>query len=50
MGVGGAHGVWTFAGGGGVGGFDDHRNVRAWLGRGLARPAVQRGRAIPAAP
>ena len=29
---------------------DDHRNVRAWLDRGLARPAVQRGLLIPARP
>lgn len=27
--------------------FDDHRNVAAWLDRGLARPAVQRGLEIP---
>ena len=29
-------------------GFDDFRNVGAWLERGLARPAVQRGLTIPA--
>jgi GST-like protein len=29
-------------------GFDRFRNVAAWLERGLARPAVQRGLAIPA--
>lgn len=29
-------------------GFDDFPNVAAWLERGLARPAVQRGLAIPA--
>ena len=28
-------------------GFDDFRNVAAWLERGLARPAVQRGLKIP---
>lgn len=28
-------------------GFDDFANVAAWLERGLARPAVQRGLAIP---
>ncbi len=28
-------------------GFDQYRNVVAWLDRGLARPAVQRGLAIP---
>jgi GST-like protein len=29
-------------------GFDDFENVAAWLERGLARPAVQRGLKIPA--
>ena len=29
-------------------GFDEYTNVAAWLGRGLARPAVQRGLKIPA--
>ncbi|TGU57892.1 glutathione S-transferase, partial [Mesorhizobium sp. M2D.F.Ca.ET.147.01.1.1] len=29
-------------------GFDDFPTVAAWLERGLARPAVQRGLAIPA--
>ena len=28
----------------------EHRNVRGWLDRGLARPAVQRGLVIPARP
>src|SRR6267154_3679125 len=28
-------------------GLDDHKNVAAWLERGLARPAVQRGLEIP---
>ena len=28
-------------------GFDDYRSVAAWLDRGLARPAVQRGLKIP---
>ena len=31
-------------------GFDDFKNVAAWLERGLARPAVQRGLTIPARP
>jgi GST-like protein len=30
--------------------FDDFRNVAAWLERGLARPAVQRGLEIPRRP
>ncbi len=29
-------------------GFDDFKNVAAWLDRGLARPAVQKGLTIPA--
>ena len=45
-----ANGLVNFYGAGDLVGFDDHRNVRAWLERGLARPAVQRGLAIPAAP
>jgi GST-like protein len=31
-------------------GFDDFPNVAAWLERGLARPAVQRGLTVPAKP
>jgi GST-like protein len=31
-------------------GFDDFANVAAWLERGLARPAVQRGLEIPKRP
>jgi len=31
-------------------GFDDFRHVAAWLERGLARPAVQRGLTIPQRP
>ncbi|MGD9912729.1 MAG: glutathione binding-like protein [Rhizobiaceae bacterium] len=31
-------------------GFDAFKNVQAWLERGLARPAVQRGLTIPARP
>ena len=31
-------------------GFDDFKNVAAWLERGLARSAVQRGLSIPARP
>jgi len=30
--------------------FDDFRNVSAWLERGLARPAVERGLNIPKRP
>jgi GST-like protein len=30
--------------------FDSFPNVAAWLERGLARPAVQRGLTIPARP
>ncbi len=37
-----------FYGAGELVGFDALRNVPAWLERGLARPAVQRGLAIPA--
>ena len=31
-------------------GFSDYKNVAAWLERGLARPAVQRGLNIPPRP
>ena len=31
-------------------GLGDYANIRGWLGRGLARPAVQRGLLIPARP
>jgi GST-like protein len=31
-------------------GLDAYSNIQAWLGRGLARPAVQRGLRIPARP
>ena len=31
-------------------GFDEFKNVAAWLERGLARPAVQRGLEIPKRP
>ncbi|WP_242137198.1 glutathione binding-like protein [Sphingomonas sp. TREG-RG-20F-R18-01] len=37
-----------FYGAGELVGFADYPNVNAWLERGLARPAVQRGLAIPA--
>jgi GST-like protein len=37
-----------FYGAGELVGFDDFRNVKAWLERGMARPAVQRGLKIPA--
>ena len=36
-----------FYGAGELVGFDQYRNVEAWLKRGLARPAVQRGLEIP---
>ena len=36
-----------FYGAGELVGFDQYRNVDAWLKRGLARPAVQRGLEIP---
>jgi GST-like protein len=36
-----------FYGAGDLVGFDAYRNVGAWLERGLARPAVQRGLNIP---
>jgi GST-like protein len=39
-----------FYGAGELVGFANFRNVQAWLDRGLARPAVQRGLAIPARP
>jgi GST-like protein len=37
-----------FYGAGELVGFDDFHNVKAWLERGMARPAVQRGLKIPA--
>ena len=37
-----------FYGAGDVVGFTDFKNVAAWLERGLARPAVQRGLDVPA--
>ena len=40
--------VVDFYGAGELVGFDDFANVKAWLARGLARPAVQRGLTIPA--
>ena len=40
--------VVEFYGAGELVGFDDFANVKAWLARGLARPAVQRGLTIPA--
>ncbi|WP_010164125.1 glutathione S-transferase N-terminal domain-containing protein [Sphingomonas sp. PAMC 26617] len=39
-----------FYGAGDLVGFGDFPNVGAWLARGLARPAVQRGLAIPSRP
>ncbi len=39
-----------FYGAGDLVGYDRLKNVPAWLERGLARPAVQRGLAIPARP
>jgi len=41
-------GLVDFYGAGELVGFDDFTHVRAWLDRGLARPAVQRGLLIPA--
>lgn len=40
----------AFYAAGGTLGLSDYANVQAWLGRGLARPAVQRGLHIPARP
>jgi len=36
--------------GGQIVGFSDYKNVAAWLERGLARPAVQKGLNIPPRP
>ena len=41
------NGLVNFYGAGELVGFDDHANVKGWLERGLARPAVQRGLKIP---
>ena len=41
--------VETYAAGDIVG-LSEYSNIQAWLGRGLARPAVQRGLRIPARP
>ena len=41
-------GLVDFYGAGELVGFDGFGNVRAWLERGLARPAVQRGLEVPA--
>jgi GST-like protein len=41
-------GLVDFYGAGELVGFDQFTHVKAWLERGLARPAVQRGLAIPA--
>lgn len=41
-------GLVDFYGAGDLVGFDSFANVKAWLARGLARPAVQRGLMIPA--
>jgi len=43
-------GLVGFYGAGDLIGFDRFANVKAWLERGLARPAVQRGLTIPARP
>jgi len=43
-------GLVDFYGAGDLVEFDRFANVRAWLDRGLARPAVQRGLLIPARP
>lgn len=42
------NGLVNFYGNGSLVGFDDFANVKAWLARGLERPAVQRGLTIPA--
>ncbi|QNE31838.1 glutathione S-transferase [Sphingomonas sp. NBWT7] len=42
------NGLVNFYEAGAITGFEQHRNVAAWLERGLARPAVQRGLKIPA--
>ncbi|RUN75179.1 glutathione S-transferase [Sphingomonas sp. TF3] len=42
------NGLVDFYGAGELVGFDQFTHVKAWLERGLARPAVQRGLAIPA--
>ena len=42
------NGLVGFYGAGELVGFDQFKHVKAWLERGLARPAVQRGLAIPA--
>ncbi|MBA3878154.1 MAG: glutathione S-transferase [Sphingobium sp.] len=42
------NGLVNFYGNGPLVGFDDFANVKAWLARGLERPAVQRGLTIPA--
>ncbi|TPG54567.1 glutathione S-transferase N-terminal domain-containing protein [Sphingomonas glacialis] len=44
------NGLVNFYGAGELVGFDAFANVKAWLARGLARPAVQRGLHIPARP
>ena len=44
------NGLVNFYGAGDLVGFDAYANVKAWLERGLARPAVQRGLTIPARP
>jgi GST-like protein len=43
-------GLVDFYGAGDLVGFDGFANVKAWLARGLDRPAVQRGLLIPARP
>ncbi|WP_010187037.1 glutathione S-transferase N-terminal domain-containing protein [Sphingomonas sp. PAMC 26605] len=42
------NGLVNFYGAGDLVGFDSFANVKAWLARGLERPAVQRGLHIPA--
>ncbi len=44
------NGLVNFYGNGSLVGFDDFAHVKAWLARGLARPAVARGLTIPARP
>lgn len=45
--IGWVNGLTGFYGAGDLVGFERFGNVRAWFDRGLARPAVQRGLAIP---
>ena len=48
--IGWVRGLIGFYGAGELVGFDSFAQVAAWLERGLARPAVQRGLEIPKRP